>query len=84
MAMLELERIATEAYARWPGLKLAIAHRLGEVALGEAAVVIAVSTPHRAAAYEASRFLIEELKAKVPIWKKEIYSDGSSWTSNRP
>jgi molybdopterin synthase catalytic subunit len=54
------------------------------VPLGEASVIIAVATPHRDAAYAASRYAIEALKARVPIWKKEVYTDGSAWKANAP
>ena len=84
MALAELLRIHTELCARWPGLRLAMVHRIGALTLGEPVVVVCVGTPHRALAYDASRAAIEELKARVPIWKKEIYADGSAWTSNRP
>jgi molybdopterin synthase catalytic subunit len=84
MATAEMERIAAEIAARWPGARVAMVHRTGPVAIGEASVVIAVSTPHRAEGYEASRYAIEALKARVPIWKKEIYADGSAWKANTP
>jgi molybdopterin synthase catalytic subunit len=58
-------------------------HRLGVVPVGETSVVISVSAPHRDACYAASRFAIDTLKAQVPIWKKEIYEDGSSWKQNQ-
>lgn len=82
MALAELERIAAEAQARFPGSRLAVAHRVGRVEVGEASVVIAVSAPHRDEAYLASRFAIDALKARVPIWKKEWYADGSQWKAN--
>lgn len=82
MALAELERIAAEARARFPGSLLAVAHRVGRVEVGEASVVIAVSAPHRDEAYQASRFAIDALKARVPIWKKEWYADGSQWKAN--
>jgi MoaE-MoaD fusion protein len=82
MALAALEAIATEVEGRWAGAKVAITHRLGVVPVGEAAVVIAVSTPHRADCYEANRYAIEELKHRVPIWKKEVYVDGSAWKAN--
>jgi molybdopterin synthase catalytic subunit len=82
MAEAELEAIAARARERWPALRIAIVHRIGVVRLGEASVVIAVSTPHRDAAYAASRFAIDALKTQVPIWKKEIYADGSVWKAN--
>jgi molybdopterin synthase catalytic subunit len=82
MAEAELKAIAADAVAQWPGLRIAIVHRMGLVGLGEASVVIAVSTPHRDAAYSASRFAIDALKVRVPIWKKEVYADGSVWKAN--
>lgn len=82
MALSELAAIATEARARWPGLRLAMVHRTGRLRIGEASVVVAVSSPHRAMAYEASRFAIDALKVRVPVWKKEIYADGAAWREN--
>ena len=79
MAVTQLRRICKDAQARWPGAQIAIGHRLGLVGLGEASVVIAVGTPHRAEAFACCRFLIERLKAEVPIWKKERAADGSKW-----
>jgi len=79
MALQKLVQIGTEIDERWPGTLTAITHRLGKVALGEASVVIAVSSPHRNPCYEASRYAIERLKHMVPIWKKEIWEDGSVW-----
>lgn len=84
LAMAELAAIVSEAEARWPGVAVAVAHRLGVVARGEASVVIAVGSAHRAEGYEASRFTIDELKRRVPIWKKEVYADGSAWKANAP
>lgn len=83
MVVPELDRIAAEASDRW-GAKVAIVHRTGRVQIGEPSVVIAVGTAHRAPCYEASRHCIEALKARVPIWKKEIYADGSAWKANTP
>ena len=77
MAEAALERIASELEAEGD-LKVAITHRLGQVPVGEASVVIAVSSPHRQAAYEASRVALERLKREVPIWKHEHYADGVS------
>ena len=82
MAESELETIAAELLERWPEARVAMVHRTGIVSLGEASVVIAVSSPHRDGAYAASRFAIDTLKASVPIWKKEVYSDGSVWKAN--
>lgn len=76
MAEAGLARIVSDLEAGHPGLKAAIVHRLGEVPVGEPSVVIAVASPHRAAAYEASRLALERLKAEVPIWKRERYVDG--------
>lgn len=84
MAIAELERIEAELLDRWPGARLAMVHRLGPVGLGEASVVISVATPHRVACYEASRYAIEALKARVPVWKREIYKDGTAWKANLP
>ncbi len=82
MAVPELERIGTEIAQKWPGAKTAIVHRTGIVPVTEPSVVIAVGTPHRGACYEANRYAIEALKSRVPIWKKEIYADGSAWKAN--
>lgn len=82
MAERELAAIVAEAEARWPGARIALQHRLGEVPIGEASVVIAVATPHRDAAYAASRYLIDALKVRVPIWKREGFDDGGRWVAN--
>lgn len=84
MALAEMEKIEAELKERWPAARVAIGHRLGALSIGDVAVVIAVSAPHRAAAYEASRYAIEAFKTRVPIWKKEHYADGSAWVANRP
>jgi molybdopterin synthase catalytic subunit len=84
VAVRALHEVVADTVARWPAVRVAIVHRTGEVAIGEASVVIAVGAPHRAEAYEASRFAIDTLKARVPIWKKEIYADGAEWVANRP
>jgi molybdopterin synthase catalytic subunit len=77
MAAAQLANLAGRARERWPVIKLALLHRTGRVALGEPSVLIAVSTPHRAEAFEACRWLIDTLKAEVAIWKKEVWDDGS-------
>ena len=77
MAGRELEAIAHEAALRFGTDDVIVEHRIGRLALGEASVVIAVAHPHRAEAYDASRFIIEELKRRVPIWKREEYVDGT-------
>jgi molybdopterin synthase catalytic subunit len=77
MAERELAAIAAEAADRHPGAALAVEHRVGTLGIGEASVVVAVAHPHRGAAYEASRYVIEQLKRRVPIWKREHYVDGT-------
>jgi molybdopterin synthase catalytic subunit len=79
MALAVLEEIATEIVARFGVRRLAIVHRVGEVAVGEASVLIVAASPHRAPAFEACRYAIEELKARAPIWKAERFADGSVW-----
>ena len=77
MAARELEAIVAEAASRFGTTDVVVEHRVGRLGLGEASVVIAVAHPHRAQAYDASRFIIEELKRRVPIWKREEYVDGT-------
>ncbi len=85
MAGAALERIAAELSSARERLAVGIVHRLGEVPVGEASVAIAVSSPHRAAAYEASREALERLKREVPIWKREHYADGEVvWREEEP
>lgn len=79
MAEKKLAEIGAEMEAKWPGVKVAIAHRIGELHISDIAVVIAVSSPHRKAAYEANEYAIERIKEVVPIWKKEIWEDGEEW-----
>jgi molybdopterin synthase catalytic subunit len=79
MAEKELARIGAEAKNKWPICKMAIVHRLGPVQIGEASVIIVVSSAHRDAAFAASRFAIEEIKKTVPIWKKEVFEGGEVW-----
>lgn len=87
MAARELAAIAQEAESRFEAVSVAIEHRLGELSLEEASVGIAVAHAHRDVAYDASRWIIEELKRRVPIWKREQYVDGTrEWVdpSGRP
>lgn len=84
MAIKKMQELADLASARWPILKVAIVHRTGVLPIGEAAVVIAVSTPHRKASFEACEFIIDTLKEIVPIWKKEIFEDGEVWVAAHP
>ena len=78
-----LFEIGEEMQAKWPQLKVAITHRVGRLDISEIAVVIAVSSPHRKAAYEANEYAIERIKEIVPIWKKEYWEDGSKWIGNQ-
>jgi len=77
----ELVAICDEAASRW-GALATIVHRTGRVELEEPSVVIAVGAAHRDAAYQASRYCLEELKARVTIWKRELYANGSAWIAN--
>jgi molybdopterin synthase catalytic subunit len=81
-ALRALGEIIAESAQRWPGLRCAIAHRLGRVDVGETSVVVALSGGHREEAYAASRFVIDTLKAKVPIWKREVMANGAHWKAN--
>ena len=75
-----LDAIASEMRGRWGDLgRIAVLHRVGRVAVGDPAVVVAVSAPHRDAAFEAARFAIDTLKTTVPIWKRERWQGGESW-----
>lgn len=83
MARRRLEAILREARAAHALRRLAVAHKLGPVPAGEASVFVAASAVHRADAMEACRYVIDEIKASVPIWKKEVYDDGEVWKENR-
>lgn len=83
MAVKKLAQIGSEIEDRWPGSKVAITHRVGKLDITDIAVVIAVSTAHRADAYEANRYAIERIKEIVPIWKKEHWEDGQEWIGNQ-
>ena len=78
MATKKLAELEAEARQRWPLEQCAIVHRLGRLQIGEASVAIAVSSAHRQAAFEAGQWLIDSLKADVPIWKREQWADGTS------
>jgi molybdopterin synthase catalytic subunit len=82
MAEREMQKIADEAAARWPGVRVAVAHRVGHLAIGDLAVVVAAAAPHRAEAFEAARYTIDTLKERVPIWKKEVATDGAYWVDD--
>ncbi len=77
MAGAELQRLADTAADRWPVEKLVLHHRTGEVPVAEASVIVGVACAHRDAAFAAGRFLIDTLKTRVPIWKRETFADGS-------
>jgi molybdopterin synthase catalytic subunit len=77
MAERKLAELETAARDRWPLVDCSIVHRLGHLKVGEASVAVAVSSPHRQAAFEAGKWLIDELKQSVPIWKKENWADGT-------
>jgi molybdopterin synthase catalytic subunit len=79
MALAKMHEIAAEVHAKFPIDRVAIAHRLGRLEIGETSVFIAVSAPHRAAAFDACRYIIDTLKRSVPIWKKEYFEDGAIW-----
>ncbi|GFP97592.1 molybdopterin synthase catalytic subunit [Phtheirospermum japonicum] len=82
MAMRCIESICSSARSSWSLNAIAVAHRLGPVPVGETSVFIAVSSVHRADALDACQFVIDEVKASVPIWKKEVYTDGEVWKEN--
>ncbi len=77
MALKSLTELEAEARRRWPIVEAAIVHRVGRLDPGEVSVVVAISTPHRDQAFDACRWLIDTLKEVVPIWKKEIWADGT-------
>lgn len=84
MAAGEMESLAEQARTEHGAARVAIVHRTGRLEIGEAAVAIAVSSGHRPAAFAACRWLIDTLKERVPIWKKECFADGEEWISDRP
>jgi molybdopterin synthase catalytic subunit len=79
MAEQEMAKLGDEVAEKWEITRAAIVHRIGNVPIGEASVIIAVSAPHRDDAFKACRYAIDELKKRVPIWKKEIYRGGEIW-----
>jgi molybdopterin synthase catalytic subunit len=79
----KLAEIAAEARARWPMTgRVVLVHRIGTLELGESSVVVAVSSPHRAEAFAAARYAIDALKVSVPVWKREVWAEGSEWATN--
>ncbi len=83
MATKQLARIGEEIKEEWPNAEVSIAHRIGRLDISDVAVAIAVSTPHRDAAFKASRYAIERIKEIVPIWKKEHWEDGTKWIGDQ-
>jgi molybdopterin synthase catalytic subunit len=79
MAEQQIRTIIEEAQKRWGVERVAVAHRFGRLEIGEASVIIVVATPHRGEAFEACRYIIDTLKSTVPIWKKEVATDGEEW-----
>lgn len=82
MALKQLRAICSAARNRWKLMSLAVAHRLGVVLVGEESVFVAVSSVHRRDALEACEYIIDEIKGSVPIWKKEVYTNGEVWKEN--
>jgi molybdopterin synthase catalytic subunit len=78
MAGTEITRMLDEARERWPEARVALQHRLGLIPLGEASIAIAAAAPHRAEAFAACRYVIEEVKQRLPVWKKELHADGTA------
>jgi molybdopterin synthase catalytic subunit len=83
MAESLLASLADTAAARWPLSFIRVHHALGEVAPGQASVLVHVIAPHRAESFDSCRFLIDELKRAVPIWKREVWEDGTSWSTGQ-
>ncbi len=80
MVVPKIEAIVEEAVAKWPVLSAVVEHREGTVPLGEVSVAVAISCAHRSDAFEAARFVIDELKQRAPIWKKEHWPGGAEWS----
>jgi MoaE-MoaD fusion protein len=84
MALNEMEKLAQAALERFPVRDVCLVHRLGRLEIGETSVLVGVASAHRAAAFEACRWLIDTLKKTVPIWKKEYFEDGAIWADGEP
>lgn len=84
MATDEMRRIGGEALRRWKVGRVVIAHRVGALSVGDISVIVAVSAPHRGEAFDACEYCIDTLKESVPIWKKELFADGTSHWVNHP
>lgn len=79
MAIQQIRTIITEAEKRWGVDRVAVAHRVGRLEIGDASVIVVVATPHRSEAFDACRYIIDTLKTTVPIWKKEVAASGEEW-----
>lgn len=79
MAIQQIRAIVAEAQQRWRVERVAVAHRIGRLEIGETSVIVVVATPHRGEAFEACRYIIDTLKTTVPIWKKEVATNGEEW-----
>ena len=84
MALREMQKLADQAREKWDVLRIAVHHRTGVLGVGEIPVIIAVSAAHRAAAFDACRYIIDTLKETVPIWKKEYFAGGEVWVNAHP
>jgi MoaE-MoaD fusion protein len=84
MALAEMQKLAREAEERFAIDRVGVVHRLGRLEIGESSIVIVVTSAHRAAAFDACRWLIDTLKRTVPVWKKEHFADGAVWTDGEP
>jgi molybdopterin synthase catalytic subunit len=84
MAIRQMRELAAQARSKFPIRQVSLVHRLGRLEIGESSVLIIVASAHRAAAYEASRWIIDTLKKTVPIWKKEVFADGAVWAPGEP
>ncbi|HVB72423.1 MAG TPA: molybdenum cofactor biosynthesis protein MoaE [Ktedonobacteraceae bacterium] len=79
MAIQQIRAIVADAQRRWGVERVAVAHRVGRLEIGEASVIIVVASPHRSEAFDACRYIIDTLKTTVPIWKKEVATNGEEW-----
>ena len=84
MAVAEIRKIIEDASHRWPLLGWAVSHRIGTLRPGEVAVVVSISTPHRKDSFDACQYIMDTIKEKAPIWKKEVFEDGEEWVAARP
>lgn len=84
MALAQMEGLAGQALTQFQVRDIAVVHRLGRLEIGETSVLIVVASAHRAAAFEACRWIIDTLKRTVPIWKKEYFEDGAVWADGEP